>query len=127
MNTIKFQEFCKEDPLWKGTDRESQALATSILEGENIWHRSFQVNTLKEWRDFLTMHGLNTGEHRIHFKGIDPELTLNEMSDNQDIGSVYFQYIVFDDNKGEHNKCIAFCCNCFIMNSEGQTIDSFVV
>ncbi len=125
MNTIKFQEFSKEHPLHKGTDSETPALATSIFEGENIWHRPYQVSTMKEWEDFVRERRLNTGDSTVYFKGISPERALKDMKGEP--GSIYFQYMVFDGPNREHNRCVVFCCKCFIMNSQGQTVDKFTV
>ena len=129
MNTIKFQAWDKEYPLGKGADHERQAKTVSITEGCDIWHRPFEVKTMEEYADWKERFAFGrSGMAQV--PGEDPANALAEMRKDNKIpeaehSSIYFEYMTFFDDKGEFHKCVIFCCNCYIMNRDGQTVDSF--
>jgi len=125
MNTIKFESWGSAYPLHKGTDREQQAKSISLIEGKDIWHRPFEVKTLEELEKWKHDHAWGAQHVTSHIPGIDPTDTLQESKKEKGESPIYFEYLIFYDAKGEFHKCIVFCCNVFIMNAEGQTVDSF--
>ena len=129
MNTIKFESWDGAYPLHKGTDRERHAKTVSLSEGKDIWHRPFEVNSLGEFEDWKQAHGWG-GQHVTSLMpGMDPTEAIKELHSNKKTpvegGGIYFEYMTFYDSAGEFHKCIVFCCNVYIMNAEGQTVDSF--
>ena len=125
MNTIKFESYDESYPLHEGTDRQKNAKSTSLKEGKDIWHRAFEIKTLEELQKWKHDHAWGAQHVTSLVPGIDPTDTLEEMKKNKGENSIYFEYMIFFDDKGELHKCIVFCCNCYIMNAEGQTVDSF--
>ncbi len=118
MNTIKFESRDSTYPLQKGTDRERHAKSIALYEGDRIWHRPFEVKNLEEFKKWKKDHGWGAQHVTSYVAGYDP-------IDSKGEHPIYFEYLTFYDTKGEFYKCIVFCCNVFIMNASGQTIDSF--
>lgn len=128
MNTIKFQSWDKEMPLGVSVDKERYAKTISITEGRDIWHRPFEVNTLEEYAEWKERFAFGrSGAAQV--PGEDPANALAEMRKDNKLpekgSSIYFEYLTYFDNEGEFHKCVVFCCNCYIMNRDGQTVDSF--
>lgn len=126
MNTIKFQSWDEKYPI---RERENSKFAKtiSISEGKDIWHRPFLVKTTKEYAEWLQRFAFGQGEIESHITGEDPALALAEMEKHDDVnhGSVYFEYLTYRNSENEFHKCVIYCCEVFIMNAEGQTVDSF--
>jgi len=128
MNTIKFQSWDREYPLGAGRDHERQAKTTAISEGRDIWHRPFEVKSLEEYANWKERFAFGrSGQAQV--PGTDPAEALAEMrKDNkipaEDHNSIYFEYLTFYDSEGEFHKCVIFNCNVYIMNRDGQTVDS---
>ena len=129
MNTIKFESWDSAYPLHKGTDREKHAKSVSIQEGSKIWHRPFEVNSLEDFEAWKQAHAWGAQHTTSHVPGLDPTEAIKELHSDGKVpekgGGIYFEYMTFYDEKGEFCKCIVFCCNVYIMNAEGQTVDSF--
>ncbi len=125
MNTIKFESWDSAYPLHKGTDREKHAKSVSLKEGRDIWHRPYEVRNLEEFEEWLSRHAWGAQHVTSYIPGLDPMDTFKEIKDTKDENLIYFEYLTFYDTKGEFWKCIVFCCNVYIMNAEGQTVDSF--
>jgi len=128
MNTIKFQAWDREMPLGVSVDQERYAKTISITEGRDIWHRPFEVSTLEEYAEWKERFAFGrSGMAQV--PGIDPAEALAEMRKNNKVpvkgSSIYFEYMTFFDNEREFHKCVVFNCNCYIMNRDGQTVDSF--
>ena len=128
MYTIKFQTWDSVYPLHEGTNREQQAKSTALQEGEKIWHRRFQIRTLNEMTQWKHMHGWAAINTNCYIPGEDPESQLRKLLkmeiDEKHDPRIHFEYMTFFDNKGELWKVMIFCCNCYIMNETGQTVDS---
>ncbi len=124
MNTIKFESWDGAYPLHKGTDREQPAQSTALQEGEKIWHRPFQVETLKEYEEWKKRFAWGARHTTCYVPGDDPALCLRQ-KEKGDTSIVHFEYLTFFDKKGELWKVIIFCCNVYIMNEAGQTVDKF--
>ena len=129
MNTIKFESWDSVYPLHEGTDREKHAKSIAIEEGTKIWHRPFEIMSLEAFEAWKQAHAWGA-QHVISLvPGGDPYeaivgLHANKKVPEKGVG-IYFEYMTFYNEKGEFFKCIIFCCNVFIMNTEGQTVDSF--
>ena len=126
MYTIKFQYCSNEDPIIHKYDGElgehTYAKVTSIMEGEEIWHRSFMVHKPEEftkWRDENFDYTANVD---LHVVSNDPAEAFNEDKMSQNI---YFELLTFYDREKRFHKCLVFCADCFIMNDAGQTVDNF--
>lgn len=125
MLTIKFHSWDDSNPLHRGTPREKQAICTSLKEARDTWHRLYQVSSIDEFEEWKQKHGWGAAETSSMLPGYDPHGVLDEMKKNDDHTPVYFEYLTFYDEKDDFCKCIVYCCNVFIMNDSGQTIDSF--
>ena len=126
MNTIKFESWDSVYPLHKGTNQECHAKQTSLMEAKNIWHRAFQINNTieyKEWKEGVGWGAIHTSCQVV---GECPDEALRRMEKAKNKNrSVHFEYLTFWDSDGELNKVILFCANAYIMNQDGQTVDSF--
>lgn len=131
MNTIKFQAWDREMPLGVvvGDELPTYAKTISINEGRDIWHRPFEVRSLEEYANWKLKFAFGrSGQAQV--PGEDPGEALAKMRKDDKIpvaghDSVYFEYLTFYDSEGEFHKCVVFSCNCYIMNRDGQTVDSF--
>ena len=129
MNTIKFQSWDHECPLGVSVGNERYAKTTSITEGQDIWHRPFEVSTLEEYGEWKERFAFGrSGMAQV--PGDDPANALSEMRKGgkrpeAEGSSIYFEYMTFFDNEREFHKCVIFNCNVYIMNRDGQTVDSF--
>lgn len=128
MNTIKFQSWDREWPLGVSVGKERYAKTISITEGQDIWHRPFEVSTLEEYIEWKERFAFGRSG-RAQVPGDDPANALAEMrKDNkkpeEGRNSIYFEYMTFFDNEREFNKVVIFNCTCYIMNRDGQTVES---
>ncbi len=129
MYTIKFESWDSAYPLRKGTDRQKDAKQISLTEGNNIWHRPFEISSLEELKEWKHAHAWGAQHVTSMIPGLDPTEAITDLRADKKTpaegNSVYFEYLIFYDGKGELHKCMVFCCNVYIMNAEGQTVDSF--
>ena len=126
MYTIKFETWDCAYPLHKGTDGEQQAKSTALQEGEKVWHRPFQVANLAELKKWQKEHGWGAVHTTCYIPGKDPheQLTKIEQYEKHLNARIHFEYMTFFDKNGELWKVIIFCCNAYVMNEAGQTVDS---
>ena len=120
MNTIKFQYYSDEFPLKEEKNSKKCARATSIFSGYDIWHRPFMVRTKEEFAKWQKEWWQYRSGVSLHYIDRDPAVGLAEKP-----YECYFHYIIFRDERDELHRAIVFCAECFIMNEEGQTVDSF--
>lgn len=126
MYTLKFEAWDRAYPLNEGTKREQLARSIALKEGEKIWHRPVQVRSLAELEKWKDAHGWGARHTTCYIPGEDPEYSarMKEKGKIPDRTVMHFEYMTFFDGKGELWKVIIFCCDCYIMNEAGQTVDS---
>ncbi len=124
MNTIKFEAWDSAYPLQAGTNAEKYAKTTALQEGEKVWHRPFQVKTIKEFDAWKKRFAWGATYTTSYIPGEDVNYAVRSKEKNDD-SIIHFEYMTFYDRNGQLWKVIVFCCNCFIMNDAGQTVDKF--
>ena len=135
MYTIKFRRFDESYPI---VDRDKDVVerfveTTQLKTGTEIWHRPFNFNSEKEWTDWFKRFIEGSGDSLV-VPGNYPDSKFNnwrtlekqgELSEDAIPPSVYIEYMTYYDEEGEFKKCIILDTECFIMNAQGQTVDSF--
>lgn len=124
MYTIKFQSleplnpFVEEENL---ANSEEHTPNVKIYEGDNVHHRAFKVNSLKEYLKWYKNWIPEAKNVTVFLAGRSPEAELSKQN-----FSCYFQLLSFTDKENlDYSYAIVFCTECFIMNEVGQTVDSF--
>lgn len=124
MYTIKFQSQEPLNPFAKGenlANTEEHTPNVEIHEGDNVRHRAFKVNSLKEYETWYKEYIPEASNVTMFLPGRSPQTELSK----QDY-TCYFELLSFTDKDELHHYYgIVFCADCFIMNEAGQTIDSF--
>jgi len=118
MNTIKFQS---REPLNPKDEDGKYVPVVSLYKGYDIWHRPFLAKNAEQYGELHKEYFSGASNVTYHYISKDPGEQLRQGGDFD----CYFHYLVFRDDKEEIHKCIIFCAECFIMNEQGQTIDSF--
>ena len=131
MYTIKFQHYSDQNLIihvnnddWIGMSdiSSSQAEVTSIMEGDEIWHRPFIVHSAKNFDDWRGENFNYSPSVDLHIVNNDPAGAFNKDKANH---HVYFELLTFYNREIRFHKCLFFCADCFIMNEAGHTVDNF--
>ncbi len=124
MYTIKFQTQEPLNPFAEGknlANSEEHTPNVKIYEGDNVHHRAFKVNSLKEYLEWYKKWIPEASNITTFLSGRSPETELSKQDH-----SCYFQLLSFTGKDNlDYSYVIVFCTECFIMNEAGQTIDSF--
>ena len=134
MNTIKFRCFDESYPIKDmSNDPGRFAQSTNLIEGMNIWHRPYNFNSKKEWEEWFRRF-IEGEVSNLIVPGKYPDQMFNDWEIREKQGdlpedaippSMYIEYMTFYDKNGDFKRCILLDVDCYIMNENGQTVDSF--
>ena len=121
--TLKFEHY-PQDIFLPGDDEQPKVV--EIIEApKDVWHRPFQFKTLKAYDDWVESINVDLSDNQwLYNMGSDPRCYLQNPV--EDDSFMQIEYLTFYDASFNCHRYILKDIKCFIMNDNGQTIDTFV-